>query len=176
MCWLFHVCWRLYVDTNTCNTQIGCAILQKQPDGSEKKMGYWSCSLSAVEQTCNTTPCQCILLVWAVLPFAVTKTRSNRFWTLWTVQIWQHVADYDYQSSNLTPSTMWIQKIKHLTLYCEEKLLEMIKRQLRTKYQYSASLPLSPQRTRGDSYDCVVFQRPKLQRKYWSLQYKLLKH
>lgn len=55
------------VDTVTCDKQIGCVILQEQPDGTTKLIGYWSRSLNDAEHRYETTHRECLAFMWALL-------------------------------------------------------------------------------------------------------------
>jgi len=56
------------VETDACDKQVGCVLLQDQPDGQPMKpLGYWSRSLNKAERNYNTTQRECLAVVWAVL-------------------------------------------------------------------------------------------------------------
>lgn len=43
------------VDTDACNSQVACVLLQQQEDGIAKSIGYWSRTLTSAEQKLTTT-------------------------------------------------------------------------------------------------------------------------
>ena len=58
---------RFTLDTDASNYQIGCTLLQDQPDGSKHPIGYWSRGLTSAEKNYSTTEQECLAIVWAVL-------------------------------------------------------------------------------------------------------------
>ena len=54
------------LDTDACDTQVGCVLLQDQPDGHARPIGYWSRKLTKAEQAYTTTERECLAIVWAV--------------------------------------------------------------------------------------------------------------
>ena len=60
---------RYTIDTDACNVQIGCVLLQDQEDEkpTRKPIGYWSRTLFQAEQGYHTTERECLAVVWAVL-------------------------------------------------------------------------------------------------------------
>jgi RNase H-like domain found in reverse transcriptase len=57
---------RLWLDTDASDRQLGCYLLQDQPDGKPLPLGYWSRTLNSVEQNYSTTEKKCLAIVWAV--------------------------------------------------------------------------------------------------------------
>ena len=56
------------LDTDACQTQVGCVLLQEQEDGSApKQIGYWSRTLSSAERNYTTTERECLAIVWSIL-------------------------------------------------------------------------------------------------------------
>jgi len=55
------------LDTDACDRQVGCVLLQAQPDDQMRPVGYWSRTLTAPERNYSTTERECLAVVWAVL-------------------------------------------------------------------------------------------------------------
>jgi RNase H-like domain found in reverse transcriptase len=55
------------LDTDACESQIGCCLLQDQPEGGLLPVGYWSRSLQPAERNYSTSERECLAVVWAVL-------------------------------------------------------------------------------------------------------------
>lgn len=55
------------LDTDACNVQIGCVLLQDQPDQTKRPVDYWSRSLTSAKRAYDTTHKECLAIVWAVL-------------------------------------------------------------------------------------------------------------
>jgi len=55
------------VDVDACADQLGCTLLQEQPDCNKLAVGYWSRGLSSAEQNYSTTERECLGAVWSVL-------------------------------------------------------------------------------------------------------------
>jgi len=55
------------IDVDACDTQLGCALLQEQPDGELKPVGFYSRALEAAERNYSASKRECLGLVWAVL-------------------------------------------------------------------------------------------------------------
>ena len=55
------------LDTDACDYQVGCVLLQEQDDGTNRPVGYWSRSLSKAEKNYSTTEKECLAIVWAAL-------------------------------------------------------------------------------------------------------------
>ena len=51
------------LDTDACGHQVGCALLQEQPEGDTRTMGYWSRALTEVERNYTTTEKKCLAVV-----------------------------------------------------------------------------------------------------------------
>ena len=58
---------RYTVDTDACDKQVGCVLLQEQPEVPARPIGYWSRSLNQAERAYDTTHRECLAVVWAVL-------------------------------------------------------------------------------------------------------------
>ena len=54
------------VDTDACDKQIGCALMQVQEDGKRYPIGFWSRSLTAPERNYSASERECLAVVWAV--------------------------------------------------------------------------------------------------------------
>jgi RNase H-like domain found in reverse transcriptase/Reverse transcriptase (RNA-dependent DNA polymerase) len=57
---------RLCLDTNASDGQLGCFLLQDQPDGKQLPLGFWSRTLNSAERNYSTTEKECLAIVWAV--------------------------------------------------------------------------------------------------------------
>jgi RNase H-like domain found in reverse transcriptase len=55
------------LDTDASDHQLGCCLLQEQPDGTKKPIGYWSRGLTSAEKNYSTTEKECLAIVWAIL-------------------------------------------------------------------------------------------------------------
>jgi RNase H-like domain found in reverse transcriptase len=55
------------LDTDASDHQLGCCLLQEQPDGTQKPIGYWSRGLTSAEKIYSTTEKECLEIVWAIL-------------------------------------------------------------------------------------------------------------
>ena len=55
------------IDTDACDYQVGCVLLQRQDDDSLRPIGYWSRTLNPAETRYDTTHKECLAVVWAVL-------------------------------------------------------------------------------------------------------------
>jgi len=53
------------LDTDACAVQVGCTLLQQQPDNSILPVGYYSRGLIPAEQNYFTTDRECLAVVWA---------------------------------------------------------------------------------------------------------------
>jgi len=58
---------KMIVDVDACANQLGCTLLQEQPEGNTLPVGYWSRGLSSAEQNYSTTERECLGVVWSVL-------------------------------------------------------------------------------------------------------------
>ena len=56
----------LWLDTDASDGQLGCCLIQNQPDGKSLPLGYWSRTLNAAERNYSTTEKECLAIVWAV--------------------------------------------------------------------------------------------------------------
>ena len=48
--------------------QLGCILLQKDPNKAERPVGYFSRVLSDTERAFNTTERECLAIVWGSIP------------------------------------------------------------------------------------------------------------
>ena len=55
------------LDTDASDHQLGCCLLQDQPDGTKHPIGYWSRGLTSAEKNYSTTEKECLAIVWAIL-------------------------------------------------------------------------------------------------------------
>jgi len=58
---------QMIVHVDDCADQLGCTLLQEQPDGTRLPVGYWSRGLSSVEKIYSKTERECLGVVWSVL-------------------------------------------------------------------------------------------------------------
>lgn len=75
------------LDTHTCDAEVGCVLLQIQPDDSVRIVGYWSCALSDADSQYNSTQKECLAIVWSIFILR-PYLEENRF----TIQT-DHVGD-----------------------------------------------------------------------------------
>ena len=54
------------VDTDACDYQIGCALMQTYSDGTRHPIGFWSRSLSPAERNYSVTEKECLAVVWSL--------------------------------------------------------------------------------------------------------------
>ena len=54
------------VDTDACQHQIGCALMQTYPDGLRYPVGFWSRSLIPAERNYSVSEKECLAVVWAI--------------------------------------------------------------------------------------------------------------
>ena len=50
------------VDTDACNRQLGCALLQTYPDGTRHPIGFWSRSLNPTEKNYSVGEKECLAI------------------------------------------------------------------------------------------------------------------
>ena len=55
------------LDTDACDKQVGCTLLQDQPNGDRLPIGYWSRALTPAEKNYSTTERECLAVVLAIL-------------------------------------------------------------------------------------------------------------
>jgi RNase H-like domain found in reverse transcriptase/Reverse transcriptase (RNA-dependent DNA polymerase) len=55
------------LDTDASDHQLGCCLLQSQPDVSQRPVGYWSRGLTSAEKNYSITEKECLAIVWAIL-------------------------------------------------------------------------------------------------------------
>ena len=55
------------LDTDACDYQVGCVLLQLQEDNTLRPVGYWYRTLTKAEKNYSTTEKECLAIVWAVL-------------------------------------------------------------------------------------------------------------
>lgn len=53
--------------TDACDRQVGCVLLEKQDDGKDQPIRYWSRACKATEKYLDTTHRECHAVVWTVL-------------------------------------------------------------------------------------------------------------
>lgn len=58
---------RYTTDTDASDKNIGCVLLQEQPEGTTQPIGYWSRTLTPSERAYGTTHRECLDVVWPVL-------------------------------------------------------------------------------------------------------------
>ena len=51
------------LDTDACEYQVGCTLLQEQPSGDKHPVGYWSRSWTSAERNYSTTERECLAIV-----------------------------------------------------------------------------------------------------------------
>ena len=54
------------LDTDASEYQLGCCLLQEQPEGALHPIGYWSRTLTSAEKNYSPTEKECLAIVWAV--------------------------------------------------------------------------------------------------------------
>ena len=54
------------VDTDACEYQIGCALMQLHEDGKRYPIGFWSRSLTPAEKNYSVGEKECLVVVWAI--------------------------------------------------------------------------------------------------------------
>ena len=69
---------KMIADVDACANQLGCLLLQKQPESNCLPVGYWSQGLTSAEHNCCTTGRKCLVVVWSVLKF-LHFLDGNRF-------------------------------------------------------------------------------------------------
>ena len=52
---------------DACGHQVGYTLLQEQPEGGTRPIGYWSRALTEAEHNYTTTEKQCLAVVWRIL-------------------------------------------------------------------------------------------------------------
>lgn len=57
---------RYALDTNACDRQIECALLQKQVDNVNKQIWYWPDILNDRERSFDSTHWDCLAVVWSI--------------------------------------------------------------------------------------------------------------
>ena len=65
------------LDTDASAYQVGCCLLQEQPDGNLLPVGYWSRSLTPAEKNYSSTEKECLAIVWATLHLRPYLERSR---------------------------------------------------------------------------------------------------
>ena len=102
---------RYVIDTDACEYQVGCVLLQEQ-EGQLHPIGYWSRSLTKAERAYDTTQRECLAVVWAIFtlrPYLEMKQftlRTDHDSLRWILNLsdatgrlarWRlRLADYDY--------------------------------------------------------------------------------
>lgn len=97
------------VDIIAYDRQVGCILLKKQPYGHDKRIGYWSRSITDTEHMHDSTHQQCLVVAWSIslfLPclegmrFILGATQNALKWILnladaigkltqWGLQLWE---------------------------------------------------------------------------------------
>lgn len=54
------------LDTDACDKQIGCVLLEEQQDGNIRLVRYWSRRLADKEREVGTAYKECLAVVWSV--------------------------------------------------------------------------------------------------------------
>lgn len=57
---------KLSVDTDACDYQVGCALMQEGEDGIRHPIGYWSRGLTPAEKNYSAGEKECLAVIWAV--------------------------------------------------------------------------------------------------------------
>jgi RNase H-like domain found in reverse transcriptase len=57
---------QMWLDTDASDGQLGCCLLQLQPDGKPLPLGYWSRTLNSAEKNYSATEKECLAIVWAI--------------------------------------------------------------------------------------------------------------
>jgi len=79
------------LDTDACAVQVGCTVLQQQPDKSILTVVYYSWGLISAEQNYSTTDRECLAVVWACFllrpylegqEFLIRTDHSSLLWLL----------------------------------------------------------------------------------------------
>lgn len=55
------------VDTDACDSQVGCVLLKQHEDGTARPIRYWSRTLTGIEQKLETTHEKRLAVMWALL-------------------------------------------------------------------------------------------------------------
>ena len=69
------------LETDACGHQVGCALLQEQPEGGTRPIGYCSRALTEAERNYTTTEKECLAVVWSILtprPYLYGSTYNLR--------------------------------------------------------------------------------------------------
>ena len=101
------------LETDACGHQVGCALLQEQPEGGTRPVGYWSRALTAAERNYTTTIKECLAVVWSILtlrPYlygSAFNLRTDHEALRWVLNLvnspgrlarWRlRLAEYDYE-------------------------------------------------------------------------------
>ena len=101
------------LDTDACGHQVGCALLQEQPEGGTRPVGYWSRALTDAERNYTTTEKECLAVVWSILtlrPYlygSAFNLRTDHEALRWVLNLadssgrlarWRlRLAEYDYE-------------------------------------------------------------------------------
>jgi hypothetical protein len=57
---------RLWLNMDASDGQLGCCLLQEQPEGPALPLGFWSRTLNSAERNYSTTEKECLAIVWAI--------------------------------------------------------------------------------------------------------------
>jgi RNase H-like domain found in reverse transcriptase len=103
------------LDTDASDHQLGCCLLQEQPDGTQKPIGYWSRGLTSAEKNNSTTEKECLEIVWEILhlrpylegqKFIIRTDHHSLWWVLnlsdaqgclarWRLRLWSSTMKFN---------------------------------------------------------------------------------
>lgn len=121
---------RYTVDTDACNEQVGCVLLQEQPDGVKRPIGYWPRTLTTAERAYGTTHRECLAVIWAVLilrpylegtRFTIRTDHDALRWILNMSDATgkRQDGDYDYPNWSLISNTELVLNTRQQMLYLD---------------------------------------------------------
>lgn len=55
------------ISTDACDKQLGCVLRYQRLDGHNTLFNFWSPALNNAERDYNTTPRECLDVLWAIL-------------------------------------------------------------------------------------------------------------
>ena len=105
------------LETDACNEQVGCILLQEQETAKDyRPIGYWSRTLNTAERNYTTTERECLAIVWGILilrpylegtNFTVRTDHDSLRWLLNITDVsgrlarWRlRLAEFDYSVVN----------------------------------------------------------------------------
>ncbi|CAN8076107.1 unnamed protein product [Agarophyton chilense] len=66
------------LDTDDCDVQLGCALLQEQDSPKDyRPIGYWSRTLTSADRNYSTTEKECLSSVWSILTLRADDGPQN---------------------------------------------------------------------------------------------------